>query len=173
MTETTVSAETSRNLQNAFAGEAQANRRYLFFAKQAEEEGFKQISILFRAVAEAETVHASNHFKRMDGAKSTSENLKTALSGEIFEYEKMYPDYLGTANRDGEESAAWSFEKAEKVEQIHATLFKKAIQAAELTKDLEPVDYYICNVCGNTVEASAPDVCPICGAPKSAFFKVS
>ncbi len=172
-TETSVLAKTMNNLQNSFADESKANRLYLYFAKKAEEEGFAQIARLFRAASESEGIHASNHFKRMDGAKSTSENLTASLSGENSEYQKIYPEYLTTANQEGEESAAWSFEKAGKVEQVHVALFTKAIKAVESKKDLVTVDYYVCSVCGNTVENSAPDICPICGAPKKAFFKVS
>lgn len=172
MSETMVLNKTSANLKSAFSGEAQANRQYLFFAKKAEEDGFKQIAKLFRAAAESETIHASNHFKRMEGIKSTAENLHVTLQSENLEYQEIYPEYLKTANQENEESAAWSFEKAGKVEQVHASLFTKAIEAADSKKDLATVEYYVCGVCGNTVEKSAPDICPICGAPKKVFFKV-
>jgi len=165
--------QTTENLQHAFSGESQANRRYLFFAKKADDEGFKQIAKLFRAAAEAETIHASNHFKRMNGLKSTEENLNAALSGENFEYQNMYPSYITAAKQEKQESAAWSFDVAGKVEQLHAVLFAKAIQTAKSKKDIAPTDYYVCSVCGNTVEGTAPDICPICGSPKNVFFKVA
>jgi rubrerythrin len=168
-------SESTNNLKKAFAGESQANRRYLAFARKAEKEGFPQIARLFRAAAEAETVHAMNHLRIMGETRSTSENLETAVSGETFEYNKMYPEYLEIAKGEGNHQAAWSFEVANKVEEIHATLFSKALEALtpESKGDLPEKDYYVCSVCGNTVEDEAPDRCPICNAPKTRFFKVS
>ena len=164
-------AKTGENLKSAFAGESQANRRYLAFARKAEEEGFMQVAKLFKAAAEAETVHALNHLRITGQIQSTLENLDTAVSGETFEFEKMYPEYIDTAKREGNKQAAWSFDVANQVEQIHAKLFKKAIDALKNKKPMAKVDYYVCGVCGNTVEGEAPDKCPICGAPKEKFFK--
>jgi len=163
--------KTEENLKAAFAGESQANRRYLAFARKAEEEGFTQVAKLFKAAAEAETVHALNHLRIIGEIKSTLENLGTAVSGETFEFEKMYPEYIDVAKKEGNKQAAWSFDVANKVEQIHAKLFNKAIEALKSKKALEQVDYYVCGVCGNTVEGAPPDKCPICGAPKEKFFK--
>lgn len=160
---------TMDNLKEAFAGESQANRKYLAFAKKADEEGYTQVAKLFRAAAEAETVHAHNHLKVMDGIGSTSENLKAAISGEEEEFEAMYPDFIKEAESDGNKSAVWTFDVANKVEEIHAELYTKALEALG---DNEEVDYYVCGHCGNTVENEAPDVCPICGAPKSEFMKM-
>ncbi|MCP8323040.1 MAG: rubrerythrin family protein [Candidatus Methylarchaceae archaeon HK02M2] len=165
-------SKTVTNLKNAFAGESQANRRYLAFARKAEEEGFKQVAKLFRAAAEAETIHALNHLRVMDEIKSTVNNLNTAISGETFEYTKMYPEYLSIAKQEENHRATWSFEVANKVEKVHAGLFSKAVDALKNKKDLEKVDYYVCEVCGHTVEGIAPDKCPICGASKTKFFKV-
>ena len=165
-------SKTVTNLKNAFAGESQANRRYLAFARKAEEEGFKQVAKLFRAAAEAETIHALNHLRVMDEIKSTVNNLDTAISGETFEYTKMYPEYLSIAKQEENHRATWSFEVANKVEKVHAGLFSKAVDALKNKKDLEKVDYYVCEVCGHTVEGIAPDKCPICGASKTKFFKV-
>ena len=164
-------AKTDENLKAAFAGESQANRRYLAFAKKAEEEGFTQVAKLFKAAAEAETVHALNHLRITGQIKSTLENLGTAVSGETFEFNEMYPAYIDTAKQEGNKQAAWSFDVANQVEQIHAKLFKKAKDALKNKKPLEKADYYVCGVCGNTVEGEAPDKCPICGAPKEKFFK--
>jgi rubrerythrin len=163
--------KTNENLKAAFAGESQANRRYLAFAQKAEEEGATQAAKLFRAAAEAETIHALNHLRITDEIKATSDNLNTAVSGETFEFKKMYPEYIGTAKQEGNKQAAWSFDVASKVEQVHAGLFQKAIDALKNKKQLEKVDYYVCSVCGNTVEGTAPENCPICGAPKTKFFK--
>jgi rubrerythrin len=161
------------DLKRAFAGESQANRRYLAFARKAEEEGFSQVAKLFRAAAEAETVHALNHVSIMGEVKSTAENLGTAISGETFEFKTMYPEYLAVAKKEGNQQAAWSFNVANKVEEIHAGLFGKAAEALKSGKQPPSVDYSICGVCGNTVEGEAPEKCPICGAPKAKFFKVA
>jgi len=165
--------KTLENLKNAFAGESQANRRYLAFAQKADEEGFSQAAKLFRAAAEAETVHALNHLRTMGEVKSTAENLDTAISGETFEFKKMYPDYVKTANKEKNTQATWSFNVANQVEQVHANLFTKTAKALKAGKELPKVDYYVCSVCGNTVENEPPEKCPICGNPRSKFFKVA
>jgi rubrerythrin len=164
-------AKTDENLKTAFAGESQANRRYLAFAQKAEEESATQAAKLFRAAAEAETIHALNHLRITGEIKGTMDNLNTAVSGETVEFKKMYPEYIGTAKQEGNKQAAWSFDVASKVEQVHANLFQKAIEALKNKKELEKVDYYVCSVCGNTVEGAPPERCPICGSPKAKFFK--
>jgi len=163
--------ETNENLKDAFAGESQANRRYLAFAKKAEEEGFTLVAKLFKAAAEAETVHALNHLRITGQIQSTLQNLDNAVSGETFEFKEMYPKYIDAAKKEGNKQAAWSFDVANQVEQIHAKLFAKAIDTLKNKNSLEKVDYYVCGTCGNTVEGEAPDKCPICGAPKEKFFK--
>ena len=160
------------NLKDAFAGESQANRRYLAFAEKAEKEGLMQAAKLFRAAAEAETIHALNHLRTMGEIKSTIENLDAAVSGETFEFKEMYPKYLSIAKQEENDQAAWSFDVANKVEQVHAGLFSKAVEALRSNKELTKIDYYVCSVCGNTVEGMAPEKCPICGAPKTKFFKI-
>jgi rubrerythrin len=164
-------ANTTENLKAAFAGESQANRRYLAFSRKAEEEGFDQVARLFRATAEAETVHALNHLDTLAEVKTTEKNLETAISGETFEFKEMYPGYIDIANKEGNDDAAWTFDVANKVEQVHAKLYTEALEALRSKKELPKTDYYICRECGNTVEGTAPDKCPICGAPKSAFYK--
>jgi rubrerythrin len=163
--------KTDENLKSAFDGESQANRKYLAFARKAEEEGHPQAAKLFRAAAEAETVHALNHLRITGEVKSTLENLKSALGGETFEFTKMYPEYLETAKKEGNKQAAWSFDVANKVEKIHAKLYQKAIDDLTNKKALPTTEYYVCSVCGNTVEGEPPEVCPVCGNPKSKFFK--
>jgi len=165
--------KTIENLKDAFVGESQANRRYLAFAQKAEKEGLKQVARLFRAAAEAETIHALNHLRIMGEIKSTTENLDAAVSGETFEFKKMYPEYLGIAKQEGNHQAAWSFDVANKVEQVHAGLFSKAVEALRNNKELAKIDYFVCSVCGNTVEDVAPEKCPICGAPRTKFFQVA
>lgn len=163
---------TIENLKNAFAGESKANRRYLAFAQKAEQEGFTQVAKLFRAAAGAETIHALNHLRIIGEIKSTTENLNSAISGETFEFTKMYPEYLSVAKKEENRQAVWSFDMANKVEQVHAGLFSKALDALKNKKELPKTDYYVCQVCGQTVEGEAPDKCPICGAPRTKFSKV-
>ena len=162
-------SNTEKNLKEAFAGESQANRKYLAFAKKAEDEGFKQIARLFRAAAEAETVHAHNHLRELGGIKSTKENLEEAINGESYEFQKMYPQMIKAAEAEGIKGALRSFKFANEVEKIHADFYKNALQ--NLGKN-SAVDYYVCQVCGNTVENEPPDECPICGAKKKMFKKV-
>jgi rubrerythrin len=164
--------KTVENLNSAFAGESQASRRYLIFAQKAEEEGFPQVSKLFRAAAEAETVHAFNHIRTTGEIRSTVENLQTAVGGETFEFKHTYPDYIKTAKKEKKMQALWSFNVASQVEQVHASLFTKAMKALKAGKELAKVDYYVCNVCGNTFENEAPSKCPICGSPKEKILRV-
>jgi len=159
---------TEENLQDAFAGESQANRKYLAFAKQAEKEGYPQAARLFRAAAAAETIHAHAHLKAMKGVGTTAENLKEALAGETHEFTKMYPGMIKTAEAEGNKTAARSFRYANEVEKTHAALYKKAMDTLENPEDC---DYYVCSVCGHTHEKEAPETCPVCGAKASAFFK--
>ena len=162
-------SKTEENLNEAFAGESQANRKYLAFAKKADDEGFKQAAKLFRAAAAAETVHAHNHLRELKGVKSTKENLQEAVNGETHEFKSMYPAMIEEAKATGNKGAERSFQFANDVEKIHADLYQKALD--NLGKN-ENTDYYVCGVCGNTVEGEAPDTCPVCGAKKAAFTKV-
>jgi len=162
-------SKSEQDLKDAFAGESQANRKYLAFAKKADQEGFKQVAKLFRAAAEAETIHAHNHLRALGGIKATKENLDEALNGEVYEFQKMYPAMIEDSKKEANKQAEQSFNIANEVEKIHAGLYKKAIE--DLGKNKE-TDYYVCQVCGNTVEGAAPDTCPICGAPKASFKKM-
>jgi len=154
-------SKTEKNLKDAFAGESQANRKYLAFAKKAEEEGYKQVAKLFRAAAEAETVHAHNHLRELKGIKSTKENLEEAIGGESYEFLTMYPAMIEEAKAENNTTALRSFNIANEVEKIHHALYKKALE--DIGKNKE-ADYYICKVCGYTAEGDAPDTCPVCGA---------
>lgn len=165
--------KTEENLKSAFAGESQANRMYLAFAKKAEEEGLTQIAKLFKAAAEAETFHALNHLRVMAQVKSTIENLETAVSGETYEFKKMYPDFIAEAKKEGNKQAQISFDYANKVEQIHASFYQKALDALKNNKELVKTDYYVCPICGNTFEGSSLDRCPICATPKEKFLKIN
>ena len=165
-------SKTQENLQEAFAGESQANRRYLFFADKAEKEGYLQIARLFWATAEAETVHARNHLEVMGGIGSTKDNLGEAISGEHYEFTKMYPGFIEQARADGNEGAQTSFYYANAVEKIHYGLYQRARDALEAGQKVKDEPYLVCQVCGNTVAGEAPETCPICGAPRNKFKRV-
>jgi rubrerythrin len=160
------------NLQVAFAGESQANRRYLFFADKAEKEGHLAIARLFRATAEAETVHARNHLEALGEIGSTTDNLKTAISGESYEFSEMYPGFIEQAKSEGNKGAETSFIFANKVEQIHHSLFQKTLENLEAGQKIKDEPYFVCQRCGYTVAGAAPDRCPICGAPREKFEQV-
>jgi rubrerythrin len=160
---------TGENLKEAFAGESQANRKYLASAKKAEEEGYPQIAKLFRAAAEAETVHAHNHLRVMKGIRATRENLQEAIDGETHEFKKMYPEMIEKAKTENNNEALQSFSFANSVEKIHASLYARALENIGKNEEL---DYYVCPVCGNTVEKEPPEKCPICGASGKSFVKI-
>jgi rubrerythrin len=165
-------SNTMENLQAAFAGESQANRRYLFFADKAEKEGQPGISRLFRATAEAETVHARNHLEVTGEIGSTAANLKAAISGENYEFSEMYPGFIEQAKSEGDKRAETSFVFANKVEQIHHNLFQKTLETLEAGQKIKDEPYFVCQRCGYTVAGVAPDICPVCGAPRSKFKQV-
>ncbi len=162
--------KTEKNLKTAFAGESQANRKYLASAKQAEEEDYPQVAKLFRAAAEAETVHAHAHLRVLGGTKSTKENLEDAISGEIYEFKEMYPEMIEAAREEGRKDAERSFNYANAVEEIHAELYKKALDNLDNPQDIDC--YYVCPFCGYTCENEPPETCPVCGAKGNAFSKV-
>ena len=164
---------TTENLKAAFAGESQANRKYLAFAKKAEADGFPQIARLFRATAEAETVHAHNHLRVLGGIKSTAENLQEAIAGENYEFTKMYPEFVAEAEKEGNKSALISFKGAMAVEQTHYGLYGQALASLKTGKDLTSAPIYVCAICGHTNIGEAPDKCPVCGAPKARFLLVA
>jgi rubrerythrin len=163
---------TKENLKEAFAGESQANRKYLAFATKADAEGYSQIAKLFRAAAEAETVHALAHLRVMNGVQGTAENLQDAINGEGFEFQEMYPKFLVEAEKEKNKGAAISFSNALAVERIHHNLYTVALKTLSAGKDLEPSSICVCNMCGNTVMGEAPDRCPVCGALKTRFFEI-
>lgn len=162
-------SKTEKNLMEAFAGESQANRKYLAFAKKAEQDGHPQVAKLFRAAAAAETVHAHAHLRVAGGIKSTEENLKEALSGETHEFMDMYPAMIEEAKEEGFDAALRSFTWANTVEKVHAGLYKKALE--NLGKN-EAVDYWVCQVCGHTLEGEPAGSCEVCGAARTAFNRI-
>ncbi|PLY10200.1 MAG: rubrerythrin [Desulfuromonas sp.] len=163
---------TKDNLADAFAGESQANRKYLAFAKQAETDGLPQVAKLFRAAAHAETIHAHAHLRAMGGINKTEENLAAAIEGEGFEFQKMYPPYLEEAQKEGDRMAEVSFRNALAVEEVHYELYSKALEAVKVGGDLPQREVYVCEICGNTVYDHAPDKCDVCGVPKERFSKI-
>jgi rubrerythrin len=162
-------SKTETFLKEAFAGESQANRKYLAFAEKADREGFKQVARLFRATAAAETIHAHAHLRVLKGVGSTEANLKEAIGGETYEFESMYPPMIDAAKAEGNAQAERTFTYANEVEKIHAALYEKAL---EKMGELEEAEIYVCGVCGYTVEGDAPEQCPVCKAMKKVFFKV-
>ncbi len=160
------------NLKEAFAGESQANRRYLAFAKMADAEGKPGIARLFRAAAAAETVHAHAHLRVLGEVRSTAENLKAAVEGESYEFKEMYPDFAKEAKAEGNKAALTSFQNAMAVERVHARLYDDAAQILAKGEDMPDEVIHVCGVCGNTVVGDAPDVCPVCGSSKDKFMPV-
>ncbi len=165
--------ETEKNLQAAFAGESQANRKYLAFAKKADEDGYIGVAKLFRAAAAAETIHAHNHLETLKGVKSTLENLREAYGGEHYEFTQMYPAFLTKSKEEKQSGATKTFHYANEVEKVHGALYEDAIKQLENAGTFPDKDYYVCRTCGYTVADSAPDKCPVCASNKESFFKVS
>ncbi|MFC1558237.1 rubrerythrin family protein [candidate division KSB1 bacterium] len=165
-------SKTEENLSSAFAGESQANRKYLAFADRAEADGYSQVARLFRAAAAAETVHAHAHLRALGGVKSTADNLQGAIDGEGYEFREMYPPYLNDAQEEGNKPAEISFKNALAVEEIHHGLYQEALDAVKGGSDLAEKKVYVCEICGNTVYDEMPDNCPICNAPSGKFMEI-
>ncbi|MGA2489485.1 MAG: rubrerythrin family protein [Anaerolineales bacterium] len=160
------------DLKTAFAGESQANREYLAFAKKADQEGFPQIARLFRAAAASEAVHAQNHFRAMDGVKGTAENLQAAIAGENYEVVSMYPPMLVNAEAEGNKRAALSFKYALTVEKVHETLYRQAAESFDKGEDMPDTEYYVCPVCGFTHAGPMEGRCPVCNTAAEKFEKI-
>lgn len=165
-------ATTVDNLKEAFAGESQANQKYRAFAKKAEKDGFKNIAKLFRTTAEAERIHAEGHLKALDMIASTAENLQAAIDGETYEFTEMYPPMVELASADGHK-AKTMFKFAVDAEEVHATIYKKALEAVKKGVDLDVSEFYLCPVCGYIELGEAPEKCPVCGAKKALFETVA
>ena len=162
---------TTENLKEAFAGESQANQKYLAFARKAEQDGFANVAKLFRTAAEAERIHADGHFKAMDGVGTTAQNLQAAIDGETYEFTTMYPPMLKQAEAD-RHKAARMFGYAVKAEAVHAKLYAMALEAVKSGKDLNVTEIYLCPVCGH-IEFGAPTAaCPTCGTLASKFVRI-
>ncbi len=161
---------TQDNLKEAFAGESQANRKYLAFSQKAKGEGFDKVGRLFQAVADAETIHAHKHLQVIKGVNSTLENLKEAVSGEYHEFTEMYPAFIAQAKEEGNKEAQYSFQNANEAEMVHHGLYEQALAAVEAGLDFPAEEFMLCPVCG-WVGPDDPGRCPICGTPSSAFKK--
>ena len=165
-------SNTSDNLAAAFAGESQANRKYLAFAKKADNDGLPQIAKLFRSAAAAETVHAHAHLRVMGGVKTTAENLQAAIDGEGHEFMEMYPEFVAAAQAEGNNPAINTFNNAMAVEEIHHAMYSAALKSLNEGNDLAEDKIFVCEVCGNTVTGSAPDRCGICGVSADKFTEI-
>jgi rubrerythrin len=163
--------QTEANLLQAFGRESMASRRYIFFAEKAEREGYPGVARLFRAAAEAETVHARNHLLAMDAIGTTKDNLTAASIDEHQGFTRMYPLFMDKAREERNERAEKSFHYANQVEKIHHAYYEEALAAVKEGRQLEVRAYSICQVCGNIVTGSTPDRCPICGEGATAFTK--
>ena len=164
---------TKGNLKTAFAGESQANQKYLAYAEKAARDGYPVVARLFRAVAAAEAIHARNHLKALDGVKSTLENLSDAQGGEDYEITEMYPPMIAAAEAEGDKKAVRSMHFALEVEKVHYELYGVAIAAVSEGKDLGETAAHVCPVCGHTVIGDAPDHCPVCGCAKERYIEVA
>jgi len=163
--------KTKENLLAAFAGESQANRKYIAFAKKAEQEGYQNISRIFQAVADAETIHALKHFEIAEMVGSTLDNLGAAAEGEHHEFTKMYPEFIETAKEEGHKQALQTFEYANAAEKVHGSIFQDLKSLAARGSDAEVNDIHLCPVCGWVGLDNAPDRCPICNTASKAFKK--
>ena len=164
-------ATTPDNLKTAFAGESQANQKYRAFAKQAEQEGFPNVARLFRTTAEAERIHAEGHLKALDAVGTTAQNLQTAIDGETYETNEMYPPMFQQAEADGHK-AKRMFGYALKVEAVHAHLYALALEAAGRGQDLTETEFFLCPVCGHIEFGKPPESCPVCGAKGEKYIRV-
>jgi rubrerythrin len=164
---------TTDNLKAAFAGESQANRKYLAYAKKAETDGYPQVAKLFRAAADAETVHAHTHLRVLGGIKDTLENLTDAIKGEGHEFQEMYPEFLAEAEAEGNRAAITTFKNALAVEEVHHGLYSEAEKTVRSGQDLPATAIYVCQVCGHTVYGEPPETCPVCNVKKDKFKAIA
>jgi len=165
-------AKTKGNLEKAFAGESQANRRYLAYSHKADDEGFPEVARILRAIGEAETIHALNHLRIMGVVDSTKSNLAKAVEGEEYEVKEMYPEFVKQAGKEKSDRAKKTFSYAMEVEKEHAKILKEVQKMVEQGKDVETKNLMVCPGCGYTMWDKIPDVCPVCGATKDVFEEI-
>ncbi|MFA4825172.1 MAG: rubrerythrin family protein [Methanoregula sp.] len=164
---------TIENAKEAFAGESQANRKYQAFSEKAADEGFKNIATLYKAASEAEAIHAKKLLKVLAAIEPTAKNLEASIAGETHEFTTMYPGFIKVAEAEGRSDAVLAFTHAMKAEQVHATLYKKALDAVKAGNDLGREKIFLCPVCGNIETGKAPDKCPICGVFGKQFREIT
>ncbi len=184
--------QTLKNLLAAFNGESNASARYATFAIKADAEGYLKVGSLFRAASRAEQIHAANHavvIEKMGGkavatiepaiVKSTVENLQEAITGELYEIDVMYPDFINEAEAQKNTAARRTFNYAIEAEKEHAQLFAKALEHIQhcVEKSCQKLSskatYYVCPVCGFTADKAEFDRCPVCGHKKEEFELVN
>ncbi len=161
--------KSEKNLNDAFAGESQAHMKYMAFGDKAERENLPNVARIFRANSFAEQIHATNHLRTLSGIQSTSENLQTAIEGETYEVEEMYPAFIKDAQEEQEPAAERMSIWAKAAEEVHAGLYKKAKSAVDGGQDVDLESIHVCQVCGFTMEGESPEICPVCGTPKNRF----
>lgn len=160
---------TKENLKAAFAGESQAYMKYTVFADKAERDGYPEVARLFRAIAFAERVHATNHLRELGGIGSTVANLEAAIGGENYEVTEMYPAFDTVAKLQEEKGAIRTIRYALEAEKIHEVMYGDAKESVAAGKDIPSAPVYVCPVCGHTVIGEAPDKCPVCGLPHDKY----
>ncbi|MEA4812995.1 MAG: rubrerythrin family protein [Anaerolineaceae bacterium] len=165
-------SKTLDDLHNAFAGESQAFQKYTNFAKKAAAQGFPNVAKLFETTAQAEHIHASGHMKAMEMIKDTVDNLQAAIDGETYEYTEMYPPMVEEATKENH-AAKVMFGFAVKAEEVHAAIYKKALEAVKEGKDLDISEFYLCPVCGYIELGERPESCPVCHAKGEKFVLYS
>lgn len=163
--------KTKENVYQAFIGEAKAYFRLLAYAEQAEVEELPQIALLFRAIAEAERVHATRQLNLVKDliVKDTDTNLERSFQREKTVSENAYPEFLKIAEEEGETAAALAFGHARDAEGFHAKLYERAIMHVIKASVTE---YHVCQVCGYVTDKKIPKQCPVCGAPPEKFKTV-
>ena len=164
---------TIENAKEAFAGESQANRKYQAFSEKAAAEGFNNVATLYKAASEAEAIHAKKLLKVLNAIESTQKNLETSIAGETHEFTHMYPEFFKLAETEGKSDALLAFTHAMKAEQVHATLYKKALDMVKSGKDIGREKIFLCPVCGNIEVGKVPDKCPICGVFGKQFREIT
>jgi len=161
--------KTNENLMAAFAGEAQANRKYLAFGQKAEKEGFKNVARIFQAIAEAETIHALKHLESAGKIGDTLSNLQAAAEGEHYEFSVMYPEFIAAAEEEGQKDALRTFQFANAAEKVHGGIYNELKKSVAKGEDTEAKTIHLCPVCGWVGFDPVPDNCPICNAAKKTF----
>lgn len=178
-----VSAQTIDNLNAAFQGESNAARRYALFAEKADQEGYPQAARLFRAAARAETIHRDSHKAvilglggtiknfQLDAVApgTTAENLRAAVTGESYERDTMYPEFLARARQDGAQEAVRTFVQAQKAEAEHARLYQAELDQLGRTT-AGPL--YVCTVCGFTTTSLPARNCPSCRESADKYVRI-